>query len=122
MTTHEGDLDIFVEDPHWKFNLLKAEYLASSCKIKLTATIEYVGKKSLNGECPLGFRQAVDSDGDNYEHCYVEGSKYRSFPDGIPVKVEYFIENVKINPGIIKFIGLSVDYKKIEIRNLQLSE
>ncbi len=52
----------------------------------------------------------------------MEGSKYRSFPDGIPVKVEYFIENVKINPGIIKFIGLSVDYKKIEIRNLQLSE
>ena len=116
-----GNYGIFIEDPNWKFTVVKAEYLPTARKIKITASIEYVGKKSLSGECALGFRQAVDEEGDNYERCYVEGSKYRSFPDGIPVKVEYFIEDVKTNPGILQFVGLSVDYKKIEIRNLPLS-
>lgn len=121
ITSPPGEYDIFIEDPNWKFTIDKAEYLPTARKIKITASIEYIGKKSLTGNCALGFRQAVDAEGDNYERCYVEGSKYRSFPDGVPVKVEYFIEDVKTNPGILPFVGLSVDYKKIEIRNLPLS-
>lgn len=120
--TASGQYDIFIEDPNWKFDITSAEYIASARKIKITASIEYVGKKSLDGNCALGFRQAVDMDGESFDRCYVEGSKYRSFPDGVPVKVEYFIEDVKTYPGTISFIGLSVDYKKIEIRNLPLTQ
>lgn len=114
--------DIYVESPNWNFKLEEAAYLPTSRKIKITAFITYVGKKSLSGDCALGFRKAIDSDGDSYDTCYVYGDKYRTFPDDVPVKIEFYIDNVKKNPGKLSFVGFSVDYKKIEIRNLKISE
>ena len=114
--------DIYVESPNWTFRLAEATYLPSSRKIKITAFITYVGKKSLSGDCNLGFRKALDSEGDSYDTCYVYGDKYRTFPEDVPVKIEYFIDDVRKNPGTLSFVGLSVDYKKIEIRNLKISE
>ena len=120
----KGDLadDIFVESPNWNFRLEEAAYLPTSRKIKITAFVTYIGKKSLSGDCALGFRKAIDADGESYDTCYVYGDKYRTFPDDVPVKIEFYIDNVKKNPGKLSFVGFSVDYKKIEIRNLKISE
>lgn len=114
--------DIYIENPNWKFRVAEASYLPSSRKIKITAFVTYVGKKTLSGDCALGFRKALDTEGESYDTCYVYGDTYRTFPDDVPVKIEYFIDNVKSNPGRLSFVGLTVDYKKIEIRNLKISE
>lgn len=114
--------ELYVENPYWDFKLRSAEYLPTSHKIKLTATVTYRGKKSLNGTVYLGFRKVVDEDGDTFDTCYVEGDTYKSFPDDIPVKVVYYIDNVKRNPGKLSFVGLSIDNGKIEIRNLPIRQ
>lgn len=114
--------ELYVESPNWNFKLDEAIYLPTSRKIKITAFVTYIGKKTLSGDCVLGFQKAIDTDGEAYDSCYVYGDKYRTFPDEVPVKIEYYIDNVKKNPGKLSFVGLSVDYKKIEIRNLKISE
>lgn len=114
--------EVYVESPNWTFRLAEATYLPTSRKVKITAYVCYVGKKSLNGDCALGFRKAIDLDGESFDTCYVSGDKYRTFPEDVPVKIEYFIDDVRKNPGTLSFVGLSVDYKKIEIRNLKISE
>lgn len=112
--------EIYIDDPSWSFKVISAEYLPSSHKIKITTRIEYIGKKSNPGNINLGFREAIDKDGDSYDRCYVEGAAYRPFPNNVPVTVVYLIDDVRSNPGILAFIGLSVDYKRIEIRNLEI--
>lgn len=114
--------NIYIENPNWKFEVKEAVYLPSSRKIRISTLVTYVGKKSLNGDCPLGFRKALDREGDAYDTCYVDGSSWRTFPDDVPVKIEFYIDNVKTNPGTLSFVGLSVDYQKIEIRNLPILE
>lgn len=114
--------DLYVQSPSWNCRISEATYLPQSRKIKIVAYVTYVGKKPLTNDCPLGFRQALDQDGDAYDTCYVSGSSYRSFPEDVPVKIEYFIDNVRSNPGKLSFVGLSVDYQKIEIKNLPISE
>lgn len=114
--------EVYVESPNWTFRLAEATYLPTSRKVRITAYVCYVGKKSLNGDCALGFRKAIDPDGESFDTCYVSGDKYRTFPEDVPVKIEYFIDDVRKNPGTLSFVGLSVDYKKIEIRNLKISE
>lgn len=117
----DGLGELYVEDPFWKFRIESAEYLATSRKVKITAYITYVGNKP-SGTCRLGFRSAVDADGKSFDTCYVEGDVYRDFPDDVPVKVVYYIDNVKQSPEALGFVGLSVDGKKIEIRNLPVYE
>lgn len=114
--------EIYVESPNWTFRIEEATYLPTSRKIRITAFVTYVGKKSLSGDCAIGFRKALNADGDSYDNCYVSGDKYRTFPENVPVKIEYFIDDVRNNPDTLSFVGLSIDYKKIEIRNLKISE
>ncbi len=117
-----SDLDVYVESPNWKFKLIKASYIPTSRNIKIVCAITYIGKKPLNSDCALGFRKAIDQEGDSFDSCYVFGEKYRTFPEDVPVKIEFFIDNVRKNPEILSFVGLSVDYKKIELRNLKIEE
>lgn len=113
------NVEIFISKPDWDFKLSKAEYLPASRKIKLTAIITYTGKRPV-GSCALRFSNAIDPDGDSYDRCYVEGSSYRNFPEDIGVKVEYYIDNVRSNPGWLSYVGLEVDYGKIELRNVTI--
>lgn len=114
--------DLYVQSPSWKFKVKEATYLPESRKIRIVAFVTYVGKKALSGDCALGFRQALDADGEAYDTCYVSGATYRAFPEDVPVKIEYFIDNVRSNPGKLSFVGLTVDYQKIEIKNLPISK
>lgn len=117
-----SDLDIYIESPNWEFKLIDATYLATSRKVKIACSITYTGKKALDGDCALGFRKAIDQEGDSFDTCYVYGDKYRTFPEDVPVKIEFYIDDVKKNPGKLSFVGLSVNYKKIELRNLTINE
>lgn len=117
----DGLGELYVEDPFWKFRIESAEYLATSRKVKITAYITYVGNKQ-SGICKVGFRSAVGADGKGFDTCYVEGDLYRDFPNDVPVKVVYYIDNVKDYPEGLSFVGLSVDGKKIEVRNLPVEE
>lgn len=114
--------DIYVESPNWNCRISEAIYLPQARKIMIVAYVSYIGEKSLSGDCALGFRKALDADGEAYDTCYVYGDTYRTFPEDIPVKIVYYIDNVRKNPGKLSFVGLTVDYKRIEIRNLTISE
>lgn len=119
---NDGSLgNLYVESPFWKFRVESAEYLSVSRKVKIVAYVTYVGDKS-SGNCNIAFRKAIDSDGNSFDTCYVEGDTYRDFPDDVPVKLVFYIDNVKRYPGTLSFVGFSIDYKKIEIRNLPISE
>lgn len=119
----DGSLgELYVESPNWEFKVESAEYFPTSRKIKITAFVKYVGRKSLSGDCSLGFRKAIDANGEGYDKCYVYGDTYRTFPTDVPVKIEYFIDDVTSNPKRLSFVGLTIDYKKIEIRNLPISK
>ncbi len=116
------ETEIYVQNPNWNFKLQSAEYIPASRKIKLTALITYTGNNSGSSNCAVGFRTAYNNKGESYDRCFVEGDRYRPFPENVPVKVVYYIDNVKTNPDILKYVGLEVDYQKVELRNVKVKQ
>lgn len=114
--------ELYVESPDWRFIVTDAQYIQTSRKIKITTSATYIGKKTLTGDCRLGFNKALDQSGDSYDTCYVQGSTWRTFPEEVPVKIVYYIDDVRKNPNTLSFVGLSIDNQKVEIRNLSISE
>lgn len=111
-----------VSDPSWVFDLREAVYLPVARKIRITAMISYVGKKSLDTTTYLGFVQALDNNGESFSRCYVDEHPYRRFPQNVPVKVVYYIDDVLTDPGVLSYVGLNIDGSvKVEIRNLRIS-
>lgn len=114
--------ELYIESPDWRFIVTDAQYIPTSRKIKITASATYIGKKTLSGDCRLGFKKALDQSGDAYDTCYVQGSTWRTFPENVPVKIVYYIDDVRKNPDTLSFVGLTIDNIKVEIRNLPVSE
>lgn len=114
--------ELYIESPDWRFIVTDAQYIPTSRKIKITASATYIGKKTLSGDCRLGFKKALDQSGDAYDTCYVQGSTWRTFPEDVPVKIVYYIDDVRKNPDTLSFVGLTIDNIKVEIRNLPVSE
>lgn len=110
--------DIFISEPNWKVMIRECEFVPDSRQIHVQMTVLNSTTHNYEG-CYTRITKAINIDGGTYKQYQIDNSS-RDYPYDIPVTLNFYINDVYSNPGMIPFLEIRIENMKIEIRNLSV--
>lgn len=116
----DADAQVFVSSPSWKVQFAGCEYDAATRTIRFGLRITNM-EQTLKNYVLTRVEMALDADGGKYRNIGIDDYRH-DFPYDIPVMVYGYIKDVYSNPGEVPFVQVTLDNKRIEIRNMIVRE
>lgn len=110
--------DIFVSAPNWNVMISESEYMPASRQIHIKMTVLNSNKQNYD-RLYTRISKAIDTEGETYKTYKIDNST-RDYPYDVPVTMNFYIDDVYSNPGMIPFLEISIGNIRIEIRNLSV--
>lgn len=96
---------------------MDCRYVPANRRVVITVKVKSLDKTLDNRYTTA--EQAVDADGKQYRKLGLS-SNFNTFPNGVGVKIDFYIDEVYSNPGNIAMYKFEVGNVKFELRNLQV--
>lgn len=109
--------EIFISEPGWEAEVVDCRYVPTNRRVVITVKVKSLDKTLDNRYTTA--EQAVDADGKQYRKLGLS-SNFNTFPNGVGVKIDFYIDEVYSNPGNIAMYKFEVGNVKFELRNLQV--
>lgn len=113
----DSEPDVFISEEGWKVKVKECVWLREQRQIRIDLAV--TSEKKVKGEFYTVMTRAISGDGDTYSDWKNNGGRfYFSFPDGVPVKISFLINDILSNPGSLALIEFKVGNLKVELRNV----